>query len=446
MDTPGHEAFTSMRARGAQVTDIAILVVAADDGIMPQTVEAINHAKAAETPIVVAVNKMDKAGANPDRIMQQLTEYELVPEEWGGDTAVCKVSALTGEGIEQLLEMVLLTADMRELRANPDRAARGVVIEARLDRGRGPIATMLVQNGTLRQGDIIIAGKAVGRVRAMTNDKGEQLEQAGPSIPVEITGMSEVPGAGDLFYVVADERMARELAEQRREEEKMEASAPAAQKVSLEDLFAQIQEGQVKKLDIIVKADVQGSAEAVKNSLEKLSNDEVHVKVIHSGVGAISESDILLASASGAIVVGFNVRPDASARDNAEREGVDVRLYRIIYDCIEEMRAAMKGLLAPKYKEVLLGHAEVRQVFRVSGVGTIAGCYVTDGKIVRSASVRIVRDGVVAHEGQLASLKRFKDDAKEVASGYECGIGIERFNDIKESDVIEAYDMEQIEQ
>lgn len=444
LDTPGHEAFTSMRARGAQVTDIAILVVAADDGIMPQTIEAIHHAKAAEIPVIVAVNKMDKPDANPDRIKQQLTEYELIPEEWGGDTIVCPISAVTGQGIDHLLEMVLLTAEMRDLRANPNRAARGTVIEAKLDRGRGAVTTVLVQNGTLKLGDILIAGKAVGRVRAMTDDKGRKIEQAGPSVPVEISGLAEVPGAGDLFYCVADERMARELAEQRRQQEKNEQSHPNAQKVSLEELYAQIQEGQIKELGIIVKADVQGSAEAVRASLEKLTNPEVRVKVIHSGVGAISESDILLASASNAIVVGFNVRPDPSARENADRMGVDVRLYRIIYDCIQEMEAAMKGMLTPKFKEVALGRVEVRQVFKVSDVGTIAGCYVLDGKIVRSASVRLVRDGVVIHEGALASLKRFKDDVREVAAGYECGIGIERFNDIKEGDIIEAFTMEQI--
>ncbi len=444
LDTPGHEAFTSMRARGAQVTDIAILVVAAEDGIMPQTIEAIHHAKAAQIPVIVAINKMDKPDANPDRIKQQLTEYELVSEEWGGDTIVCPISAISGMGIDHLLEMVLLTADMRDLRANPNRAARGTVIEAKLDRGRGAVTTVLVQNGTLKLGDIIIAGKSVGRVRAMTDDKGRKIEQAGPSVPVEISGLAEVPGAGDLFFCVADERMARELAEQRKQQEKDEQSHPNAQKVSLEELYAQIQEGQIKELGIIVKADVQGSAEAVRASLEKITSPEVRVKVIHSGVGAISESDILLASASNAIVVGFNVRPDPSARENADRMGVDVRLYRIIYDCIQEMEAAMKGMLAPKYREVALGRVEVRQVFKVSDVGTIAGCYVLDGKISRSASVRLVRDGVVIHEGALASLKRFKEDAREVAAGYECGVGIERFNDIKEGDIIEAFTIEQI--
>lgn len=444
LDTPGHAAFTSMRARGAQVTDVAILVVAADDGIMPQTIEAINHAKAANIPIIVAVNKMDKQGASPDKIMQQLTEYELVAEEWGGDTIIVPISAKTGMGIDKLLEMVVLTAEMRELKANPNRAARGAVIEARLDKGRGPVATLLVQNGTLHQGDIIIAGTAVGRVRMMTNDKGEKVTQAGPSVPVEITGMAEVPGAGDIFHAVADERMARELSEQRKQELK-NAANEANRKVSLEDLFAQIQQGEIKDLNIIVKADVQGSAEAVKASLQKLSNDEVRVRVIHSGVGAISENDIMLASTSNAIVVGFNVRPDNAARESAARADVDIRLYRIIYDCINEIEAAMKGMLAPKFKEALIGHAEVRQVYKVSHVGTVIGAYVQDGKIVRNCKVRVVRDGIVVHDGELASLRRFKDDVKEVASGYECGMSVEKFNDIKEGDIIEAYVMEQIE-
>jgi translation initiation factor IF-2 len=444
LDTPGHEAFTSMRARGAMVTDIAILVVAAEDGIMPQTVESINHAKAANIPIIVAINKMDKPDANPECIKQQLTEYELVAEEWGGQTIICPISAKTGMGIENLLEMVSLTAEVAELKANPNRAAQGTVIEARLDKGRGPVATLLVQNGTLKQGDIIIAGTAVGRVRAMVDDKGSRLAQAGPSVPVEITGLADVPGAGSVFNAVADERLARELAEQRRNEERAKAAAPV-QKVSLEDLFSQIQAGEVKDLNIIVKADVQGSAEAVKTSLEKLSNEEVRVKVIHSGVGAISESDVMLASTSKAIVVGFNVRPDASARDSAARSNVDMRMYRVIYDAIGEVEAAMKGMLAPKFREALIGHAEVRQTYKVSGVGTVAGCYVQDGKIQRSCQVRIVRDGVVIHEGQLASLQRFKDAVKEVASGYECGMTIEKFNDIKESDIIECFVMEQIE-
>ena len=443
LDTPGHEAFTSMRARGAMVTDIAILVVAADDGIMPQTVESINHAKAAGVSIVVAINKMDVPGANPDRIKQQLTEYDLVAEEWGGDTIVCPVSAKTGEGIDNLLEMLVLTAEMRELKANPNRAAKGTVIEARLDKGRGPIMTVLVQNGTLHQGDVIIAGTAVGRVRVMTNDKGERVTEAGPSIPVEITGMSEVPDAGDVFNAVEDERMARELVEQRKQQKK-DQQLGGTRKVSLDDLFARIQQGEIKDFNIIVKADVQGSAEAVKSSLEKLSNDEVRVRVIHSGVGAISESDVMLAATSGAVIVGFNVRPDNAARDSAARANVDMRMYRVIYDCIEEIESAMKGMLAPKYQEVLIGHAEVRQVYKVSKVGTVCGCYVTDGKIQRGCKVRVLRDNVVIHEGDLASLRRFKDDVREVATNYECGMQIEKFNDIKEGDVIECFVMEQI--
>ena len=444
LDTPGHEAFTSMRARGAMVTDIAILVVAAEDGIMPQTVESINHAKAAGIPIIVAINKMDKPEANPERIKQQLTGYELVAEEWGGQTIVCPISAKTGMGIDSLLEMVTLTAEVAELKANPNRAAQGTVVEARLDKGRGPVATLLVQNGTLHTGDIIIAGTAVGRVRAMVDDKGGRLSEAGPSVPVEITGLGEVPGAGSVFNAVADERLARELVEQRKAEERAKANAPI-QKVSLEDLFSQIQAGEMKDLNIIVKADVQGSAEAVKASLEKLSNEEVRVRVIHSGVGAISESDVMLAATSKAIIVGFNVRPDASARDNAARSHVDMRMYRVIYDAINEVEAAMKGMLAPKFREALIGHAEIRQTYKVSGVGTIAGCYVQDGKIQRNCQVRIVRDGIVIHEGQLASLQRFKDAVKEVASGYECGMSIEKFNDIKEGDIIECFVMEQIE-
>ena len=443
LDTPGHEAFTSMRARGAMVTDVAILVVAADDGIMPQTIESISHARAADIPIIVAVNKMDKQGASSERIRQQLTEHELVCEEWGGDTIVCEISAKTGMGIDNLLEMVALSAEMRELKANPNRRAKGTVIEARLDKGRGPVATVLVQNGTLKSGDLIIAGTAVGRVRTMINDKGQRIDSAGPSVPVEITGMSETPGAGDIFNVVEDERMARELVEQRKEEKK-NATTGSERKVSLDDLFAQIKEGELKELAIIVKADVQGSAEAVKASLEKISNEEVRVRVIHSAVGAINESDIMLASTSNAIIVGFNVRPDAAARESAVRNEVDMRMYRVIYECIEEIEAAMKGMLAPQFKEVLLGHAEIRQTYKVSKVGTIAGCYVQDGKIVRNASVRLVRDGIVIHEGVLASLKRFKDDAKEVATGYECGLSIEKYNDLKEGDIIEAYTMEQI--
>ena len=443
LDTPGHEAFTAMRARGAMITDVAILVVAADDGIMPQTVESINHAKAANIPIIVAINKMDKPEANPERIKEQLTKYELVPEEWGGETIICPISAKTGEGIDNLLEMVNLTAEMQELKANPNRSAHGAVIEARLDKGRGPVATLLVQNGTLKQGDVIIAGTAVGRVRAMTNDKGQKVTEAGPSVPVEIIGMGEVPEAGDDFHAVADERMARELAEQRKAEQKNSMNSNVG-KVTLEDLFSQIQAGEMKTLNIIVKADVQGSAEAVKSSLEKISNEEVRVRVIHCAVGAINESDVMLAASSGAIIVGFNVRPDAAARDGAVRQNVDMRMYRVIYDCIDEIEAAMKGMLAPKYREVVLGHAEVRQTYKVSSVGTVAGCYVQDGKIVRSCSVRVVRDGIVIHEGSLASLKRFKDDAREVAENYECGLTVEKFNDIKEGDIIEAFTMEEI--
>ena len=444
LDTPGHEAFTAMRARGAMITDVAILVVAADDGIMPQTVESINHAKAANIPIIVAINKMDKPEANPERIKEQLTKYELVPEEWGGETIICPISAKTGEGIDNLLEMVNLTAEMQELKANPNRSAHGAVIEARLDKGRGPVATLLVQNGTLKQGDVIIAGTAVGRVRAMTSAKGEKLTEAGPSVPVEIIGMGEVPGAGDDFHAVADERMARELVEQRKHEQKMAASAPVG-KVSLEDLFSQIKQGEMKDLNIIVKADVQGSAEAVKASLEKLSNEEVRVRVIHCAVGAISESDVMLATTSNAIIVGFNVRPDNNAKESAARNNVDMRMYRVIYDCINEIETAMKGMLAPKFKEVELGQAEVRNVFRITGVGMVAGCYVTNGKMQRGAQMRLLRDNIVIYDGAIASLQRFKDSVKEVAQGYECGITFEKFQDIKEGDVIEAYLMEQIE-
>ncbi|MBQ7624104.1 MAG: translation initiation factor IF-2, partial [Clostridia bacterium] len=443
LDTPGHAAFTSMRARGAQVTDIAILVVAADDGIMPQTVEAINHAKAANVPIVVAVNKIDKENANPDKIMQQLTEYDLVPEEWGGTTTVCRVSAKKKEGIDNLLEMVLLTADVMELRANPKRLAKGTVIEAKLDRGRGPVATVLVQNGTLKCGDIVIAGMAVGRVRAMTDDKGNKLETAGPSVPVEIIGFAEVPGAGDLFYAVEDERMARTLAEKRRFEEK-EEQAKAMQKVTLENLFEHIETGEVKTLNVIVKADVKGSCEAVKSSLEKISNDEVKVQVIHAGVGGINSSDVMLASASNAIIVGFNVRPEAGVADSAAQSQVDIRTYSVIYDCIEEIEQAIHGMLAPKFKETVIGHAEVRQIFKASGVGTIGGCYVTDGKMQRNEKVRVVRDNIVIFEGDLATLRRFKDDVKEVAEGFECGLRIDKYNDIKEGDIIEAFVMEQV--
>ena len=443
LDTPGHEAFTSMRARGAMVTDIAILVVAADDGIMPQTIESINHAKAANIPVVVAINKMDTVGANPDRIKQQLTEYDLVPEEWGGDTIVCPISAKTGMGIDNLLENLVVLAEVQELKANPNRAAKGTVIEARLDKGRGPIMTVLVQNGTLKAGDIIIAGTAVGRVRTMINDKGQRVTEAGPSTPVEISGLSEVPSAGDVFNAVADERMARELAEERRVQQ-MNNSMGGTKKVSLEDIFSQIKSGEMKTLNIIVKADVQGSAEAVKSSLEKIANDEVRVKVIHSAVGAINESDVMLAATSGAIIVGFNVRPDNAARDSAARSNVDMRMYRVIYDCINEIEAAMKGMLAPQFKEVIIGHAEVRETYKVSKVGTVCGCYCTDGKIQRGCEVRVLRDNIVIHEGELASLRRFKDDVKEVASGYECGMQVEKFNDIKIGDVIECFVMEQI--
>ena len=443
LDTPGHEAFTTMRARGAMVTDIAILVVAADDGIMPQTVESINHAKAAGIPVVVAINKMDVAGANPERIKQQLTEYDLVSEEWGGDTIICPISAKTGEGIDNLLENLVVLAEVQELKANPKRAAKGTVIEARLDKGRGPIMTVLVQNGTLKLGDVIIAGTAVGRVRTMINDKGIRITEAGPSTPVEISGLSEVPSAGDIFNAVADEKMARLLADERKNSQMNNRTT--AKKVSLEDLFNQIQAGEMKTLNIIVKADVQGSAEAVKSSLEKISNDEVMVKVIHSAVGAINESDIMLASSSDSIIVGFNVRPDNAARESAARNNVDIRLYRVIYDCINEVEAAMKGMLAPKYTEAVIGHAEVRETYKVSKIGTVCGCYCTDGKIMRGCNVRILRDNIVVHEGELASLRRFKDDVKEVASGYECGIQIEKFNDIKVGDIMECFVMEQIE-
>ena len=444
LDTPGHAAFTQMRARGAAVTDIAILVVAADDGIMPQTVEAINHAKAANIPIIVAINKMDKENADPDRVKQELTEYELVPEEWGGETICVPISALKGDGIDTLLEMVLLVAEVNQYKANPNRLAKGTVIEAYLDKGRGPVSTLLVQNGTLKSGDIIIAGSAVGKIRAMTNDKHVRINEAGPSMPVEIIGLSEVPQAGDPFFVVEDERLAKELAEQRRAEDKLKQQSQYT--VSLDDLFSRIQEGNMKELNIIVKADVQGSAEAVKSSLEKISNEEVRVRVIHSAVGAINESDVMLANASNAIIVGFNVRPETAARASAEKSEVDIRLYSIIYDCIEEIEAAMKGMLAPKFKEVVLGYAEVRQVFKASGVGTIAGSYVKEGKIVRNASVRLLRDNTVIFTGNLSSLKRFKDDAKEVLENFECGITIENYNDIKEGDIIEAYEMQEIKQ
>ena len=440
LDTPGHEAFTAMRLRGAMVTDIAILVVAADDGIMPQTIEAINHAKAAGVSIIVAINKMDKEGANPDRIMQQLTEHDLVVEAWGGDVVCVPVSAKTGEGIDELLENVLLVADVLELKANPNRLAKGSVIEARLDKGRGPVATVLVQNGTLHSGDIIIAGTAVGRVRTMTDDKGRAVSSAGPAVPVEITGLDEVPAAGDVFNAVADEKLARELVEQRKQEAKEEVFSKY-KKVTLDNLFNQISEGDIKELPIVIKADVQGSVEAVKQSLEKISNDEVRVKVIHGGVGAISESDVMLASASNAIIVGFNVRPDPVAKANAERDGVDMRLYRVIYDAIEEIETAMKGMLAPKFKEVDTARVEVRQVYKITGVGAVAGCYVLDGKISRNDQVRIVRDGIIIADDKMSSLKRFKDNVREVAAGFECGITLEKFNDFKEGDIFEGYIM-----
>ena len=443
LDTPGHAAFTSMRARGANSTDIAVLVVAADDGIMPQTIESINHAKAANVPIIVAINKMDKPTANPDKIKEQLTKYDLIPEEWGGDTIIVPISAKTGMGLDELLEMVLLTAEVQELKANPNRRAKGTVIEARLDKTRGPVATLLVQNGTLKQGDIVIAGTAVGRVRVMTNDKGRTVKTAGPSIPVEITGLADVPAPGDEFNAVTDERMARELVEQRRQAEK-DAAANAMSKVTLDNLFAKMKEGEMKELSLIVKADVQGSAEAVKASLEKISNEEVRVRCIHTGVGAVNESDILLASTAGAIIVGFNVRADAAAQASAHRANVDMRFYRVIYDAIDEIEAAMKGMLAPKYQEVVIGHAEVRLTYKVSAIGTIAGCMVKDGKVSRDAQVRVLRDNIVIHEGEVGSLQRFKDAVKEVTAGYECGMSILKFNDIKEGDVFECFVMEEI--
>ena len=442
LDTPGHEAFTAMRMRGAKSTDIAILVVAADDGVMPQTIEAINHAKAAGIDIIVAINKMDKQHANPDNVLNQLTQYELVPEEWGGDVICVPVSALTGMGIDDLLESVLLVAEVKELKANPKRRAKGLVIESKLDRGRGPVATVLVQNGTLHQGDYVIVGNAVGRIRAMVDDKGKNIKVAGPSVPVEIVGLDDVPQAGDELNAVEDEKMARSLADQRREKQRAEILAANA-RVNLDELFSQISEG-VKTLNIIVKADVAGSAEAVKASLIKLSGEEVKVAVIHSAVGGITESDVMLAAASNAIICGFNVRPDKNALDSAERNGVDIRTHRIIYEIIEEVEAAMKGMLAPTYKEVLLGHAEVRQTIRVPNVGTIAGCYIRSGKITRQSQIRIVRDGIVIFEDSISSLKRFKDDVREVAEGYECGVGLDKFNDIKEGDVLEAFIMEEV--
>ncbi|MBQ7653804.1 MAG: translation initiation factor IF-2 [Clostridia bacterium] len=442
LDTPGHAAFTSMRARGAMATDIAVLVVAADDGIMPQTIEAINHAKAAGVSIIVAINKMDRPDASPERVMQQLTEHEIVPEEWGGDVICVPVSAKTGMNIDKLLESILLVAEMKELKANPNRAAKGVIIEARLDKGRGPIATLLVQNGTLHSGDTIVAGSAVGRVRVMTNENGKKVNSAGPSVPVEIMGLDDVPQAGDTFDAVSDEKLARALVEQRKQKAK-EEKFNAVEKVTLSNLFDSIQQGEMKELNIVVKADVQGSAEAVKQNLEKLSNDEVKVKVIHSGVGAISESDVMLANASGAIIVGFNVRPDAVASSNAERDNVEIRTYRIIYDCIEEVQDAIKGMLAPKFRESVIGNAEVRNVIRISSVGNIAGCYVTSGKVTRNAKIRVIRDGIVIAEDEIASLKRFKDDVKEVNSNYECGIGLNKYNDIKEGDVFEVFVIEE---
>jgi translation initiation factor IF-2 len=444
LDTPGHEAFTAMRARGAQVTDVVILVVAADDGIMPQTKEAISHCKAAEVPMIVAINKIDRPGANIDRVKQELTEYELVAEDWGGDTICVPVSAKTGENIEQLLEMVLLTAEMAELKADPKRKAKGTVIEAKLDKGRGAVATLLIQNGTLHVGDSILVGSTYGRIRAMFDDKGKSIKNAGPSIPVEILGLSEVPSAGDRFAVVKDEKTARNMAEIRKQKLKDE-SFHSANRVSLEDLYSQIQEGTVKELGIIVKADVQGSVQAIKQSLEKLSTDDVKVRVIHGGVGAITETDVTLATASNALLIGFNVRPDSNASSIADKEGVDIKTYRIIYDAIEDVKSAMIGMLDPEYKEVINGKAEVRMVYKISSVGTIAGCYVLDGKIIRNSEVRVIRDGIVIFESTLASLKRFKDDAKEVNAGYECGLSVERFNDLKEGDIIESFTMQATE-
>lgn len=443
LDTPGHEAFTAMRARGAQITDIVVLVVAADDGVMPQTIEAINHCKAANVPIVVAINKIDKPDSNPDRVKQELSEKGLVPEEWGGDTICVPVSARSKIGIDSLLEMIILTAEMQELKGNTERKAKGTVIEAKLDKGRGPVASLLVQNGTLHVGDSLLVGHCYGRIRAMFDDKGKKIKTAGPSIPVEILGLSEVPDAGDRFTVVKDEKTAREMAEKRKEKIRTE-NFQSSYKLSLEDLYNQIKEGKVKELSIIVKADVQGSIEAVKQSLEKLSTDNIKVRVIHGAVGAITETDVILASASNAIIIGFNVRPDIKAIEIAEKEKVDIKTYRIIYDAIDDVKSAMIGMLEPEFKEVVLGRAEIRQIYKISSIGTIAGCYVLDGKLTRNSSVRIIRQGIVIFESVLASLKRFKDDVKEVAAGYECGLSIEKFNDIKENDIIEAYTMEQI--
>ena len=444
LDTPGHEAFTAMRARGAQSTDIAVLVVAADDGVMPQTVEAINHSKAAGVPVIIAINKMDKESANPDRVKQDLTGYELVPEEWGGDTIMVPVSAQTGEGVDTLLEMILLQAEVLQLKANPNRLAKGIIIEAKLDKARGPVATVLMQNGTLRIGDNIVAGMASGRVRAMMNDRGERVMEAGPSMPVEISGFNEVPSAGDDMMAMADDHLGRQVAQERRDKIKA-ARVAASAKVSLDNLFTHIDQGKIENLNIIIKADVQGSVEAVKQALEKLSMDEVRVRILHSAVGAVTKDDVNLASAFNAIIIGFNIRPDASAREAADKEGVDIRLYRVIYQAIEDVQKAMKGMLAPEFKEVLLGHAEVRNTFRITGAGMVAGCYVQDGKLQRNAEVRLLRDNVVVFEGKLSSLKRFKDDAKEVASGYECGVSFDAFNDIKEGDIVECFMMEEIE-
>lgn len=446
LDTPGHEAFTAMRMRGAQVTDVAVLVVASDDGVMPQTIEAINHAKAAGVEIIVAINKIDKPSSNPDRVKQELVEYGLVSEDWGGDTICVPVSAVSKEGIDQLLEMIILVSEMKELKANPNKRARGTIIEAQLDKGRGPVATVLVQSGTLKIGDPIVAGSCYGRIRAMMNDKGQKVKKAGPSIPVEILGLSEVPQAGDMFYVARNEKQARQVAESVVAKDRQDMIKDTPQKVSLDDLFSQIQSGNMKELNIVIKADVQGSVEAVKNSLEKLSNEEVRIRTIHGGVGAITESDVMLASASNAIIIGFNVRPEASAKSVADNQKVDVRLYRVIYNAIEDITAAMKGLLDPVFEEKVIGHAEIRQIFKASGVGTIGGSYVIDGKITRSSQVRVVRDGKVVYEGELSTLKRFKDDVKEVNTGYECGILLNKFNDIKEGDIIEAFVMEEISQ
>lgn len=443
LDTPGHEAFTAMRARGAQATDIAVLVVAADDGVMPQTIEAIHHAQAAEVPIIVAINKMDKEGADPDKIKQELTKYDVVCEDWGGETIVVPVSAKTGMGVDELLEMILLQADVMQLRANPNRLGRGIIVEAKLDKSRGPLATVLVQNGTLHVGDNIIAGLAAGRVRAMINDRGERVEAAGPSTPVEVMGFDDVPSAGDEVIAVGDDKLSRQVADERREKLKASREATMA-KMSMENLFASIEEGKQLTLNLIIKADVQGSVEAVKQALEKLSNDEVKVRVLHSGAGAITKDDVNLASAFNAIIIGFNIRPDASARAAAEKEKVDVRLYTVIYNAIEDMEKAMKGLLAPQYKEVLLGHAEVRSVFKITGAGTIAGCYVQDGKMQRNAQVRLLRDNVVMFTGKLSSLKHYKEDVKEMGTGFECGMSLEGYNDIKEGDVVECYIMEEI--